>query len=169
MQPDGTVARSCPMLTSDFLPRTWGSHRNLRKLKRQFPTPYWPVACSICPCYADPVFRICHTFLLSVCLILGIIAAPVIAHGEASPQEFSIYNDSHVDAHPDFAHADVSPHDDDEAPCHAVTHHHCNASLRAEAGEVAPSPQTRQTHLLLVTAPFMPSRAIAPPTQPPAV
>lgn len=152
------------MPTSDFLPRTWGSHRNLRKLRRHFPIPYWPVACSICPCYADSVFRICHTFLLSVCLIMGIIAAPVIAHGETSPQEFSTHNDSLVDAH-----ADISQHDDGEAPCHAVTHHHCNASLRAEAGEVAPSPQTRQTHLLLVTVPFMPSRAIAPPTQPPAV
>jgi len=92
------------------------------------------------------------------------VILPAISHAQApshGEESFEVHEHDISTDHDDTG-------DEDDQPCHAVTHHHCSFAIGVDANHIKELPvyQGNKTRVFSSTA--MPSWSQAPPTQPPS-
>ena len=114
------------------------------------------------------MFATARTLILALAILISGVLAPTLAHAGVELEnavEHGLVADGHHANETDPAHQ----HDvDDDTPCHAVTHHHCSAAMRADDAVISLTNFGSHIHGIPVATLDMPSRSQEPPTQPPA-
>lgn len=106
------------------------------------------------------------SLFLVFALLFGTVIMPTVAHAQAASashaEEFLDIHELDSDAGQD------TRDDDDEKPCHAVTHHHCSFALRVDAPSGTMTLVAAQNSFIAGLHAAMASLSQAPPTEPPA-
>lgn len=104
-------------------------------------------------------------FWLAIGLAFGGIESPSMAH-DASPYSAEMaLADAGLHAEP--SHRDHAP-DDENAPCHAMVHHHCSVGLNAGEPVMLESVLLARVAMRPQDSAILSSLAQAPPLQPPS-
>ena len=111
--------------------------------------------------------RVLLLFLLAVGLVFGGVESPSMAHAALPESAVIAVTDAGVQAEAEAAHRDHAP-DDENAPCHAMVHHHCSVGLDAGAPVIAESLSLDRVALRPRESAILSSLAQAPPLQPPS-
>lgn len=107
------------------------------------------------------------SLLVLIGLFFGVVVMPVIAHASGnSPVHASEMLDVHEIDAADHSHSQGA---DKDMPCHAVSHHHCSIALATDADTCSLSVWGAKAEVMPLIVQPMPSLALAPPTEPPAV
>ena len=109
--------------------------------------------------------RVLLLFWLAVGLAFGGVETPSMAH-DALPYS-AVIAASDVSSHAEAAHRDHAP-DDENAPCHAMVHHHCSVGLDAGAPVMVESLSLARVAMRPQDSAILSSLAQAPPLQPPS-
>lgn len=116
---------------------------------------------------ARPMQHRLASFLVMLAIFFGSIVVPATAH---AGNMIAAHGGEIVAA---LDHADIADHDDGheqegDAPCHAVSHHHCSIALAVDAPALKLGFALSAADTSPPTASSMSSLSQAPPTQPPA-
>lgn len=107
------------------------------------------------------------SLFVMLAISFGSIVAPATAHAE------DIFASHSSEIFAVLEHADDAGHGDShkqngDAPCHAISHHHCSVAVAVDDTALSVGGTLREVALLPLIATAMSSLAQAPPTEPPA-
>jgi len=103
------------------------------------------------------------SFLVLIGLFFGLVVMPVIAHASEYTPATEMLGDHEIgDA--EHKHSQGSGKD---MPCHAVSHHHCNAALHLSSPSINLNALTKGALVRPAATTPLASRSQAPPLDPP--
>jgi hypothetical protein len=109
--------------------------------------------------------RVLLLFWLAIGLVFGGVESPSMAH-DALPYS-AVIASADAGGHAEAAHREHAP-DDENAPCHAMVHHHCSVGLDAGAPVMVESLSLACVAMRPQDSAILSSLAQAPPLQPPS-